>query len=87
VGIIIHEINEGLELHFFDKRKRLEKRLVIFAQGVFLNYKVWMLNQVLQEVDLPFPVGAIKRTLDEISSLIQYIFFLKVCYGQSTVGM
>jgi hypothetical protein len=87
VGIIIHEINEGLELHFFGKKKRLEKRLIIFAQGVFLNYKVWMLDRVLQEVDLPFPIGAIKRTLDEISSLIQYVFSLKVCHGQSTVGM
>ncbi|PKK41025.1 hypothetical protein RhiirC2_805098 [Rhizophagus irregularis] len=27
-----------------------------------------------------------KRTLNEIDTLIQHIFFLKVCYGQSTIG-
>ena len=59
----------------------------IFAQGIFLSYKVWVFNQVLNEVDLPFPIEAMKRTLDEISNLIQYIFSLKVCYGQSTIGM
>src|SRR4051794_9048609 len=31
VGIIIQEISEGLELHFFNKRKELEKKLIILA--------------------------------------------------------
>jgi hypothetical protein len=84
VGIILQEISEGLELHFFNKRKKLEKKLVILAQGVFLSYKVFVLNQV---VDLPFPVEATKRTIDEISSLIQYVFSLRICHGQSTIGM
>jgi hypothetical protein len=61
--------------------------MIIFAQGIFLSYKVWVLDQVLQEVDLPFSIKAMKRTLDEISDLIQSIFSLKVCYGQSTIGM
>jgi hypothetical protein len=86
-GTAIQEISEGLELYFFDKKKKVEKKIIIFAQGIFLSYKVWVLDQVLQEVDLPFPVKAMKRTLDEISNLIQYIFSLKVCYGQSTIGM
>ncbi|PKK56992.1 hypothetical protein RhiirC2_798884 [Rhizophagus irregularis] len=47
---------------------------------------VKILDQVLQEVDLPFPIRVIKRTIDEISSLIQYVFSLKICYKRSTVG-
>jgi hypothetical protein len=72
VEIIIYEINEGSELYFFDKRKRLEKRLVIFAQGVFLDYKVWMLNQVLQKIDLPFSVEAINcRSMNKSKHLFR----------------
>jgi hypothetical protein len=84
VGIIIQEISEGLELHFFNKRKKLEKKLMILAQGVFLSYKVFVLDQV---VDLPFSIEATKRTIDEISDLIQYVFSLRICHGQSTIGM
>ncbi len=60
--------------------------MMIFAKDILLGYKVWILDQVLQEIDLSSPVKAMKRTLNEISSLIQYIFFLKVYYGQSTIG-
>ncbi|CAB5200035.1 unnamed protein product [Rhizophagus irregularis] len=86
MGTVIREISEGLELHFFNNKKKLEKKILIFAQGIFLSYKVWVFDQVLKEVDLPFPVKAMKRTLDEISNLMQYVFSLKVCCGQSTVG-
>jgi len=87
IGTITREISDGLELQFFNNKKKLEKKILIFAQGIFLSYEVWVFDQVLKEVDLPFPVEAMKRTLDEISNLIQYILSLKVCYGQSTVGM
>ncbi|GBC31431.2 hypothetical protein GLOIN_2v1799663 [Rhizophagus irregularis DAOM 181602=DAOM 197198] len=86
MGTVIREISKGLELHFFNNKKKLEKKILIFAQGIFLSYKVWVFDQVLKEVDLPFPVKAMKRTLDEISNLMQYVFSLKVCCGQSTVG-
>ncbi|GBC04638.1 hypothetical protein RclHR1_00580003 [Rhizophagus clarus] len=82
VGIIMQEISEGLELHFFDEKKKLKKKMIISARGIFLSYKVWVLDQVLQEIDLPFPVRVMKRTLDKISNLIQYIVSLKICYGQ-----
>ncbi|CAG8783516.1 10264_t:CDS:1, partial [Rhizophagus irregularis] len=85
MGTVIREISKGLELHFFNNKKKLEKKILIFAQGIFLSYKVWVFDQVLKEVDLPFPVKAMKRTLDEISNLMQYVFSLKVCCGQSTV--
>jgi hypothetical protein len=87
MGIVVQEISEGLELHFFNNKKKLEKKILIFARGIFLSYKVWVLDQALKEVDLPFPVEEMKRTLDDINNLIQYIFFLKVCYGQSTDGV
>ena len=87
IGTITREISDGLELQFFNNKKKLEKKILIFAQGIFLSYEVWVFDQILKEVDLPFPVEAMKRTLDEISNLIQYILSLKVCYGQSTVGM
>jgi hypothetical protein len=87
-GTIMQEINEGLELYFFnnDKEKKSKKKMTIFAKGVLLGYEVWIFDKILQEIDLPFPVKAIKRTLDEIDILIQHIFSLKICYGQSTIG-
>ncbi|CAB4439942.1 unnamed protein product [Rhizophagus irregularis] len=36
---------------------------------------------------LPFPVKAGKRTLNDIKDLIQYVFSLNICYGQSTTGL
>ncbi len=55
--------------------------MTIFAKGILLDYEVWIFNKILQEIDLPFPVKAMKRTLDEIDILIQHISFLKICYG------
>ena len=86
-GTIIQEINEGLELYFFNKEKKLEKKMTIFAKGVLLGYEVWIFNKNLQEINLPFPVKAMKRTLDEIDILIQHISSLRICYGQSTIGL
>jgi len=86
VGTVIQEINEGLELQFFNQKKKLEKKIMIFAKGGLLSYEVWVLDQILQEIDLFSPVRVMKRTLNEIDILIQHIISLKVCCGQSTFG-
>ncbi|PKK64867.1 hypothetical protein RhiirC2_786918 [Rhizophagus irregularis] len=49
MGTVIREISEGLELHFFNNKKKLEKKILIFAQGIFLSYKVWVFDQALKE--------------------------------------
>ena len=85
-GIVVQEISKGLEFHFFGSEKQLEKKMTITTNGVLLGYEVHIFDQVLQEIHLPFSVKAMKRTLDEVNTLIQYIFLLKVCYGQSTNG-
>ena len=85
-GTAIQEISKGLEFHFFGSEKQLEKKMTIITNGVLLGYEVRVFDQVLQETHLPFSVKAIKRTLDEINTLIQYVFLLKVCHGQSTNG-
>ncbi|GBC15621.2 4-coumarate--CoA ligase 1-like [Rhizophagus irregularis DAOM 181602=DAOM 197198] len=82
IGTIVQEINKGLELHFFNKKKKSEKMMIIFAKGALFSYEVWVFNKILPEVDLPFPIKAMKRTLNEI----KHIFFLKVYYRQSTIG-
>ena len=74
-------------LMFFNKEKKSEKKMMIFAKGVLLGYEVWIFNKNLQEINLPFPVKAMKRTLDEIDILIQHISSLRICYGQSTIGL
>lgn len=56
--------------------------MIIFAKGALFSYEVWVFNKILPEVDLPFPIKAMKRTLNEI----KHIFFLKVYYRQSTIG-
>ena len=84
-GTVIQEIRKGLEFHFFEREKQLEKKLTIIANGALIGYEVCIFNQVLQ-THLPFPIKAIKRTFDEIKTLIQYVFSLKICYGQSTNG-
>jgi len=85
--ITMQKINEGLELNFFkEERQPAEKQIVFMAKGILLEYKVYVLNHVLREIHLPFPVKAMKRTLNEIKDLIQYVFSLNVCNGQSTTG-
>src|SRR2546429_3338761 len=79
VGTVIQEINEGLELQFFNQKKKLEKKIMIFAKGGLLSYEVWVLDQILQEIDLFSPIRIMKRTLNEIDILIQHIISLKVC--------
>lgn len=85
--ITIQKINEGLELNFFKKEEQsAEKKILFTAKGILLEYKVYIFNQALQETHLPFPVKAKKRTFIEVKDLIEYVFSLNVCYGQSTAG-
>ena len=84
-GTAIQKINEGLELHFFKERKS-EKKLLILTKGGLHRYEVYIFDQIVKEKYLPFPIKEIKRTLDEIIDLIRYVFFVSVCYGQSTAG-
>ena len=60
--------------------------MTIITNGILLGYEVRIFNQVLQETHLSFSVKTIKRTLDEINTLIQYVFLPKVCHEQSTNG-
>ncbi|GBB84074.1 hypothetical protein RclHR1_10700002 [Rhizophagus clarus] len=86
--ITAQKINGGLELYFFKKGgKSLEKKILFTAKGILLEYEVYILNHVLQGTHLPFPVKAGKRTLNDIKDLIQYVFSLNICYGQSTTGL
>ncbi|CAB5360502.1 unnamed protein product [Rhizophagus irregularis] len=86
--ITAQKINGGLELYFFKKEdKSLEKKILFIAKGILLEYEVYILNHVLQGTHLPFPVKAGKRTLNDIKDLIQYVFSLNICYGQSTTGL
>src|SRR5579859_1065803 len=85
----IQEINEGLEFNFFKREGKSEKKMLIIAKGtngILLEYGVYILDHILQETYLPFPVKAMKRTLNDIENLIQFVFSLKICYGQSTKG-
>ena len=60
-GIVVQEISKGLEFNFSGCGKQLEKKMTITTNGVLLGYEVYIFNQVLQEIHLPFPVKAIKR--------------------------
>jgi hypothetical protein len=85
-GMAVQEINESLEFNFFERGVKSEKKLTIITQGILLKYEVCILDHILQEIHLPFSSKAMKRTLNEIESLIQYVFSLKICHGQSTKG-
>ncbi|GBC15382.2 hypothetical protein GLOIN_2v1762743 [Rhizophagus irregularis DAOM 181602=DAOM 197198] len=60
--------------------------MIIIAKGVLLGYEVCVFDKILQEAHLPFPAKPMKRSLDEIKILTQYIFSLRICYGQNTNG-
>jgi hypothetical protein len=85
-GTAIQEISEGLEFRFIAKEGQPEKKLLIFSKSGLHSYEVYILNQIVQEKYLPFPVKAIKRTLDEIMKIIGFVSNVKICHGQSTIG-
>lgn len=86
MGTIVQKITDGLEFHFFGREGQLEKKMIIIAKGVLLGYEVCVFDKILQEAHLPFPAKPMKRSLDEIKILTQYIFSLRICYGQNTNG-
>ncbi|CAB5347123.1 unnamed protein product [Rhizophagus irregularis] len=86
LGTIVQKITDGLEFHFFGREGQLEKKMIIIAKGVLLGYEVCVFDKILQEAHLPFPAKPMKRSLDEIKILTQYIFSLRICYGQNTNG-
>lgn len=76
----------SIEVYFFGESKQLEKTIIFIAKGVLLAYEVRVQYQPIQETYLPFPVKAMQRTYDEVKGLIEYIFNLNICQGQSTKG-
>jgi len=84
-GIAVQKINEGLEFHFF-KEGQLEKKLLILIKSGLHRYEVYVLDRIVQEKYLPFPIKKMRRTLDEIINIIRYVFSISICHGQSTSG-
>ncbi len=84
-GIAVQKINEGLEFHFF-KEGQLEKKLLILIKSGLHRYEVYVLDRIVQEKYLPFPIKKMRRTLNEIINIIRYVFSISICYGQSTSG-
>jgi hypothetical protein len=85
-GIAVQKISEGLEFHFFNEGQ-LEKKLLILTKSGLHRCEVYVFDQIVQEKYLPFPIKEMERTLDEIINLIRYVFFVSICYGQSTIGI
>jgi hypothetical protein len=85
-GTAIQQINKGLEFHFFVKECQPEKKLIIITKDSLHSCEVYVLNQRVKEIYLPFSIEAIERTLSEIINIIRYVFSVKICHGQSTIG-
>ncbi|RHZ67777.1 hypothetical protein Glove_299g50 [Diversispora epigaea] len=83
--IAIQEINKGLEFKFTIKDEQPEKKLIIFFKNGLYSYEIHILNKIIQDIYLPFPIKAIEKTIDNIINIIRYVFSIKVCCGQSTV--
>ena len=54
-GTAIQKINEGLEFHFF-KKGQLEKKLLILIKSGLHRCEVYVLDRIVQEKHLPFPI-------------------------------
>ncbi|RHZ60077.1 hypothetical protein Glove_359g27 [Diversispora epigaea] len=85
-GTTIQEINEGLEFKFPMNKYQPEKKLIIFFKSGLYSYEMYVLNKVVQNIYLPFPTKAMKRTFDDIVNIVRYIFYVEICQGQSTIG-
>ncbi|RHZ53790.1 hypothetical protein Glove_437g23 [Diversispora epigaea] len=85
-GTAIQEINEGLEFKFAIKDGQPEKKLIIFFKNGLHSYEICILNKIVQDIYLLFSIKAMERTIDDIINIIRYVFSVKVCCEQSTVG-